>query len=301
MNGIKVSVVIPFFNRIDWLREAVNSALNQTCKDIEIIIINDGSNEDLTSFLEEYENRIIYRYKDNGGPASARNIGIGIARGKYIAFLDSDDLWLPNKIELQLIKMESEKLVWSHTSYSLFNDADNRFLKNIDLAYYKGMVFPRCFGSCPVLTSCVMIRRDYLIKNDYIRFSEKMRFGQDWYMWILLAEKNRISVLPHYLTKFRVRGSNAGLRARVQIKARAQIWHFMNSKSSEYFNRKKMNSYIQLAYWFCGISNKVISRIEWQENSRSKSIELLSKILYSLPYSMLRIYENLYRRKKCDN
>src|SRR5690554_2836035 len=98
----KVSVIIPFYNGVEWLCEAVQSVLDQTYKNFEIIVVNDGSPEDVSGLLSKYGNKIIYRYKENGCAATARNLAMEIATGEYLAFLDSDDLWLPAKTEKQI-------------------------------------------------------------------------------------------------------------------------------------------------------------------------------------------------------
>ena len=95
----KVSVIIPFYSRLDWLYEAIESVLAQTYPIHEIILVNDGSKEDLTEFLDKYGKRIIYLKQENAGPAAARNNGIRRATGDYIAFEDSDDVWMPTKLE----------------------------------------------------------------------------------------------------------------------------------------------------------------------------------------------------------
>ena len=90
-----VSVIIPFYNETGWLSEAIESVLRQTYPIHEIIVINDGSKEDVSALLNLYEGKIKYFYKENGGPSSARNLGINLATGDYLSFLDSDDVWLP--------------------------------------------------------------------------------------------------------------------------------------------------------------------------------------------------------------
>ena len=97
-----VSVVIPFYANANWLCEAVDSVLAQTYGNYEIIVVNDGSKEDVSDFLKKYGDKIKYYEKENGGAASARNEGIKRAEGDYIAFLDSDDLWTPQKLSVQL-------------------------------------------------------------------------------------------------------------------------------------------------------------------------------------------------------
>lgn len=97
-----VSVVIPTFNRSNLVLEAVDSVLNQTYKDYEIIVIDDGSTDNTSGILKPYMGRIRYVYQENQGASAAKNKGIQLARGKWISILDSDDLWLPTKLELQL-------------------------------------------------------------------------------------------------------------------------------------------------------------------------------------------------------
>ena len=99
----RVSVIIPTFNRANLAREAIESVLSQTFQDFEIIVIDDGSTDKTKEVLFGIQSdKVRYIYQTNKGPAAARNAGIRIAKGKYIAFLDSDDLWLPTKLEKQL-------------------------------------------------------------------------------------------------------------------------------------------------------------------------------------------------------
>jgi glycosyltransferase involved in cell wall biosynthesis len=97
-----VSVVIPTFNRSKLVVRAIDSVLNQTYKDYEIIVVDDGSTDNTSSILKPYTGRVRYFYQENQGPSAAKNKGIQLARGKWISILDSDDLWLPTKLELQL-------------------------------------------------------------------------------------------------------------------------------------------------------------------------------------------------------
>lgn len=102
-----VSIIIPVYNRAQYIKDCLDSVLNQTYKDSEIILIDDGSTDNLKDVLVPYINKIQYIYKRNGGAASARNVGIKHAKGDYIAFLDSDDSWLNFKLELQIKILET--------------------------------------------------------------------------------------------------------------------------------------------------------------------------------------------------
>ena len=96
-----VSVILPTFNRADRLKEALGSVFGQTYRDFEVIVIDDGSTDDTIRTVRTFGDRIRCIRQENRGPAAARNAGVAVARGKYIAFLDDDDIWYPRKLELQ--------------------------------------------------------------------------------------------------------------------------------------------------------------------------------------------------------
>ena len=105
-----VSVIIPTFNRESTLKDSINSVLNQTYKDIEVILVDDGSTDNTKQIVSEInDERLKYYYKENAGACAARNDGVKFARGKYIAFHDSDDIWHASKLEKQVKKIKEEK------------------------------------------------------------------------------------------------------------------------------------------------------------------------------------------------
>jgi len=101
-----VSIIIPTFNRAHYLLEAINSIFAQNYKNIEIIIVDDGSTDNTSKIINLHNKQLHYIYQENGGQAAARNKGIAIAKGKYLAFLDSDDLWTSNKLHKQIRYMQ---------------------------------------------------------------------------------------------------------------------------------------------------------------------------------------------------
>ncbi len=103
----KVSVIIPTFNCAVYLPQAIESVLGQTWQDFELIVVDDGSTDDTCQVLAPYQNRLVYLYQENQGESSARNKGIQVAQGEYLAFLDSDDLWLATKLERQITVLEA--------------------------------------------------------------------------------------------------------------------------------------------------------------------------------------------------
>ena len=137
-----VSVIIPTFNRSGFLLEAIESVLAQTyTSDIEIVVIDDGSTDDTKEKLEPYKDQIEYVHIENGGPARARNTGMKMARGKYISFLDSDDLYYPKKIEIQVAFLEDHEDVDLVCSEFTAIDDDGLVLDELHLKNYHPLAY----------------------------------------------------------------------------------------------------------------------------------------------------------------
>lgn len=216
-----VSVVIPFYSYKNWLVEAIDSVLSQDYPSIEIIVVNDGSDEDITDIEEKYDKHVVFLKKNNGGAASARNLGILNAKGIYVSFLDSDDLFKVDKISRQVSYMNDTGLAWSqHSYYKLYHD-ERRCL--VDTSMYVGDVYRRIFTSFRVQTSTVMVRRDVLCSNNYC-FPENFRNGQDGEFYKAIAEKYPLGFVPDAYSDFRIRGGNVGFNPEVLLRNKSQIW-----------------------------------------------------------------------------
>lgn len=283
---VSVSVIIPFYNEIGWLSEAIGSVLRQTYPIHEIIVINDGSKEDVSALLNLYEGKIRYFYKENGGPSSARNLGIDLATGDYLSFLDSDDVWLPTKTEKQIKYMIKREAVWSHTAYETFDTVDGRTVKQVDIGKYDGMIFPKMLYSNPLATPSIIIKRDVLLKNPSWRFNEKMRYGQDQYLWMCIAQNYNICAMNEILTKVRMRGSNAALRARVQLRAKALIYNYIIKGNVE--NVKEISASGMLAFKICTKGEKLLSVVE-RKLKKDWIIELCARLLYFVPWTFFKM------------
>lgn len=132
-----VSVIIPIFNRAHYILECLNSVFQQTYKDFEIIIVDDGSTDNLKEVLMPYMNKIIYIYKENGGVSSARNEGIRQAKGDFIAWLDSDDKWFDFKFDLQIAVLKKiPQLGFVYSDFSCFSDKDGFIAKSYNQEYH---------------------------------------------------------------------------------------------------------------------------------------------------------------------
>jgi glycosyltransferase involved in cell wall biosynthesis len=195
----KVSVVIPFYNRCETTIKAVESVLRQSYDNIEVLLVNDGSTEDITkiqNLVRVHENVRLIDVEKNSGPAFARNIGIEESTGEYIAFLDSDDEFVENKIKLQLTKMVSHNPVISYTTYIRRDDQKETIMRDSQLT---GLVVPKIISGASIATPTVVVSRKFLLDND-IRFREDIRLGEDSCFWLEVAKYSEILLVDEPLT-----------------------------------------------------------------------------------------------------
>lgn len=202
-----VSVVIPYYNRAEWLKLAVDSVLTQTFRDFELIVVDDGSEED-PHLAGVDDPRIRYVRQDHRGVSAARNHGIQLATGKYIAFLDADDLFMPEKLEVQVGQMEARPDIrLSHTSYRRM-DALGNDLEEIRSGTFGGSVYPGIVKWCPIATPTVIVRRETLVRQG-LEFDEAVMIGEDVILWIDVARRHEIEGIDQALTRVRIHGQNA--------------------------------------------------------------------------------------------
>ena len=160
-----VSIVIPVYNGTNYVAEAIESALNQTYKNIEIIVVNDGSKDKTENIAKSYGDKIRYYYKDNGGVASALNLGIKEAKGEYISWLSHDDIYYPNKIERQIEELKNiddkNTMIYSNSE---FIDKKGKSLTQTEFEYIENpkllnfSIFPIMFGA--ILNSTLLIPKN---------------------------------------------------------------------------------------------------------------------------------------------
>jgi GT2 family glycosyltransferase len=201
-----VSVIIPTFNRGPLLLQTVESVLAQSFSDYELIVVDDGSQDETESLLAPYRSRLRLVRQANAGVASARNRGWRQSQGQLICFLDSDDLWLPGKLEKQVAFAQA------HPQYGLIAteiapfDADGprpeRSRRNM-YPIRNGYVLEQLLFANWLQTSTAMIRRDALEQAG--GFDEDVgSFGEDWLLWMKIAAQYPVYFLPDPLVAYRV-------------------------------------------------------------------------------------------------
>ena len=182
-----VSVIMPYYNKRNFFLKSINSVLNQTYKNLEVIIIYDDQNRDDLEYIEsciKNDSRVKIILNDNNkGVAYSRNKAISIARGEYIAFLDCDDYWETNKIEVQLNFMLTHGYDFSHTTYQIIN-YDRKIVGKIRA---QGIIrYRELLKSCDIALSSVILKRKLLNDMDFPELKTK----EDYVLWLGLAKKS---------------------------------------------------------------------------------------------------------------
>lgn len=202
--SFRVSVIVPVYNGERYLREAIDSVLAQTYSNYEIIVIDDGSTDGSSSILELYGSVIQNRYQLNQGTASARNAGVRCSSGEFLAFLDQDDLWAPDKLERQMALMKESaetEIVWGDVQQFVSPELLRSFKKQIRISDTPVLGF---------LPSALLVRRRTFIQVGY--FDEKWEIGEwaDWY-----ARQARLDLNENFVSKVvayrRIHESNKGI------------------------------------------------------------------------------------------
>lgn len=290
-----ISVIIPFYNRIGWTIEAIKSVQAQSHQQYEIVLVDDGSNDDLSALFDiiRNDNRIKYIRQDNAGPAKARNKGVKEVVGRYIAFLDADDLFYPEKLEVQLEYMEDNGFAISHTSYTRI-DLEGNDIGLISSGSLKGNVFPGIIASCPVAMPTVMAHSDILRKNP---FPEQFEIGEDVCLWISLASMHEFGGINSALSKVRVGPATAALNKSKQAIGLINIAFYVihNSHLSQYERQIKslLLNASSIFYNSSACPRNVISAT----TLRSTWPRTLNRIVASLRNEGLRVTWNRVSRK----
>lgn len=192
-----ISVVIPTYNRAKFVKEAVESVLAQTYADFELIVVDDGSTDETQKVLAGYGDKIKVLQQANKGVSAARNVGIAQAKGEWIAFLDSDDLWKRNKLEKQM------KWLASHRQVQICHTDEIWIRKGVRVNPMKkhakphGWIFEQCLPFCVVSPSSILIHQSLFEKHG--NFDEELPACEDYDLWLRFAAKVPFGFVPEKL------------------------------------------------------------------------------------------------------
>lgn len=238
----KVSIIIPIYNGSNYMKEAIDSALAQTYKNIEIIVVNDGSTDKTEQIALSYGKRIRYFFKKNGGVASALNLGIKKMTGEYFSWLSHDDVYYLDKIEKQikiLSKLYNKKtILYSNVEY--INENSNIISKT----YYEKLYSEKQLNSGVfsvvkgLINGCsILIPKKLFEKTGY--FDEKLQTTNDYDMWFRLYQSNKIKFMKNHTVKYRLHAKQGTNKNPHFIKESNALW----KKILNFINDKHLNEW----------------------------------------------------------
>ena len=247
--NIFVSIITPAYNASATLKETYLSIKNQTFANWEWIVINDCSKDNTTNVVLDFaktdERIVLINAPKNGGAAIARNIGIKAAKGKYIAFLDADDLWKPEKLERQIKFMEDNNCAFSYTDYYIFfPDGKRQIYKSKKQSVtYKNLLRSNMIGCLTVMYDTSLIGKQYMPLD-----AEKR---EDHAAWLDLVKiSGKAYRLNEILSEYRVGNVSVSSNKRKMIKYQYRLYRI----------HEKFNPIKSAWYTFCIIFNKVFRK-----------------------------------------
>ena len=242
----KVSIIIPMYNSAKHIEKCINSVINQTYTNIEIIVVDDNSSDNSAGIIEsKYDNRIkIIKLNNNVGAASARNIGIDASTGDLICFLDSDDYWVLDKLEKQVNFIEKNNYVFIYSDYAYLKNEKVNHIAHVP----KSITYKKALKNTTIFTSTVMFNMEYLSKADI--HMPNVKKGQDTATWWQVLKKGYTAyaineVLAYYRVGEKSLSSN-------KIKALKRTWNLYKRENITYFKK--------IYYFNCYLWNAVKRR-----------------------------------------
>ncbi len=303
----KISIIIPAYNVAQYIAEALDSVFAQTLADYEVIVINDGSPDtpELERVLEPYKEHIIYAKQENRGVSGARNTGLRLARGDFIAQLDPDDAWLPNYLEVQMGMMESDPTIdVLYPNAVIFGDTSSTGKELMSLLPSTGEVtFERLVSQeCNVIT-CVTARRESLFRAGL--FDETLRCSEDFDLWLrVIKQAGRITYHRQVLARYRRRrGSHTSdpiwicenilkVLEKAEKNLNLTAGEHQSLLQSRDYTRAALNLFEGKKAFFNGETKSAIKSLTKANTFfKSRKMALLIKFLPIAPRFFLRLYE----------
>jgi len=315
----KVSVIIPTHNRASFVCEAVESVLNQTFKDFELIVVDDGSTDKTRESLEKYRPIIHYIYQEKRDRSEARNTGIKAAKGEYLAFLDDDDMWLPDKLKKQVnfldmnpdIGLVHTLIEFIDENGCLLPEQTKHHFRLYEEAIKRGYTYAEMSKLCIMFISTVIVRKECFDKVGFFD-SDTVSF-EDWDLYLRIALYYRIATIAESLVRYRMHKNQTTLSGFIPGYIQTSLKHLnlMNSNNNLSW-RKKVNHnfclHLATAYYISSDFGKcqkyIIQTLKLKPSTLFRSrlgINLLVTLLPpNLIYRIRRLYHDLWvKRLKC--
>nr|WP_067297803.1 glycosyltransferase family 2 protein [Marinobacterium profundum] len=255
-----VSIIIPVYNGEKYIGECIQSVINQSYPNKEIIVTDDGSTDHSRQVVESFGDQVIYHYQDNAGSAVARNTGIANARGRYIAFNDGDDLWAPERL------MQQVRFLEQHPDYGVATGRFQHVNQHFKLASavavddskppkvdetMSGWVYHTLFECSWYHIIAALVRAEVL---EHVRFNPDFRRGQDYDFWLQLAHHTRIAQLENNYAYYRKNQESISHRPhprnyRAEIMEHNLRIHGTSSQDGRNISQERLNQLFHMV-WF---------------------------------------------------
>ena len=208
MNSPLVSIVMPAYNVEKYIGDAIGSVMKQTYQNWELLVVDDCSSDTTKNIIETFQKsdkRIqpIFLDKNGGKPSIAKNVALQKVKGKYIAFLDSDDMWLEEKLQKQVSFMEENKNYALTYTGSYWIDDGGCEIKKILPQYKSGYLLQRMLSRYEINNQSVMLKKEVL-NNTLVKFNEKITIGEDYNLFMHIVAKYEVASIGEYLIKYRI-------------------------------------------------------------------------------------------------
>jgi glycosyltransferase involved in cell wall biosynthesis len=283
-----VSVVMPTHNNRAYICAAIDSCLNQTWGNLEIIVVDDGSGDGTGDLLRErYGERIRYLYQQNAGPGIARNSGIQAARGDYIKFCDSDDLLYPEHVTrcMAIMQGAGENVAVVYTRYRFVDDAGVPIPDKSDPPLLDGDIFCRLLlsNSNAILTSATLVRKSALIQVGLFPADRDLRHSEDWDLFLRLAAQYHYATVPEILLDYR--WHRGGLTSNQHAAAYGRLKVVQMAR--HYAGRERCiddRGYDRMEAGRC----HVVAMMAWRSGDRAQARQMLRQALRLEPQAQMR-------------
>jgi len=294
---MKVSIIIPTCNRAHLIGRAIRSVLNQTYKNFELIIINDGSTDNTEEVVRGFkDSRIIYlELKENRGTSAVKNIGIKASKGIYVAFLDDDDQWLSEKLEKQIDKIEkSPEIKIIYCGYRLLNE-EGKTIKEIR-PVFKEDIYNNLLRRNFIALPTILVKKEILEKTGL--FDEELNFGEDWDIFLRMAKSYKFDFVDQYLVDCFIFGKRLTTESLKDPSIRIfSLKKIIKKNIEEYQKKPEIYSCAlrSLGNSYCQGGNMNEGRNYFKKSIKNSPLNIKSYIYLILSLFGINIYQKVFR------
>ena len=292
----KVTVVITALNASLYLQYAINSILEQTFHELEVIFVNDGSTDDTNDIIKSYSDPriIIIDNKQNKGQSYSRNLAINIAKGRYIAIMDADDIAYPERIEEQFKYLEQHPDISFCASWADIINEKGETLGTKKTETNPDILLMKLLFECPIIHPTVMLRKEDFIRDNLL-YDEKFRYAQDYELWSRALDTLKIGIIPKSLLKLRFHNTKSvSVTHREEQIRYAKI--ISNNNLTKATNTIIYDRYITNSLYLILIYKLVINNKNFLKGKKDTKISYFRSVIFQntfTPYLLKKLFRRI--------